>query len=87
MSSQRIGSFTISADIVYSDDAPEIFKQLEIIPLRVEMMSYGHVFDYIAISPRFDSVKEGTVPPEYEITVSSMGTSNGRVIAVGVELA
>ena len=87
MSKQRIGRFSLPADIVYSDDAVEIFKQLELIPLRAELMSYSNLFSYVAVSPRFDAVEEGLLIPEYNIAISSMETDKGRIIAIGVELA
>ena len=80
MSKQRIGRFSLPADIVYSDDAVEIFKQLELIPLRAELMSYSNLFSYVAVSPRFDAVEEGLLIPEYNIAISSMETDKGRII-------
>ena len=85
MDSQRVGRFSLFADIVYSDDALEIFKQLKLIPLRVELMSYGDIFHYVGISPLFAEVAEGGVAPEYVINVKEMGTDKGKVIAVSVE--
>ena len=87
MNSNRIGRFSINADIVYSDDALEIFKQLEFIPLLSHFVKEHECFIYTGISPRFDEFIKGLSTPEYIIAITSMETDKGRIIAVGVDLA
>ena len=65
---RRIGRFKIKNDIVYSEDAQEIFKQLGFVPLRCESM-YNDCFEYIGISPLFHEVIQGDIAPNYDIVI------------------
>lgn len=61
----RIGKFTISLDFVESGIFPEMIKALGVTIIRAETMYHMAAIEYIGISPSFDVVKQGTVPPDY----------------------
>ena len=68
---QRIGKFTLSRDVVFGDQAQDIFRQLNFVPLRCESMYNGY-FEYVGISPMFAEVEEGFVAQEYKIIIDTV---------------
>ena len=69
---RQVGQFRIAREIVYSDPdlVSEFFRWLGSIVVRCEMMMASDSLEYIAFSPYFESVPDGTVPSWYGVTVS-----------------
>lgn len=82
-SKRRLGKFTMQRDMVIGPHAPEIFRRLSFVPLRVEAMDYANVYEYIGLSPLFDKIDIYTMMvPEYIIIIH---TEKGKLISVDVE--
>ena len=82
--SRRIGRFYVSVKMVEDEPASlaQILTYLAFVPLRVECLWAGRQFEYIGISPMFKDMPEGTVTPEYDLTIH---TNEGELETVGVK--
>lgn len=70
---KRIGRFAMSRELVERD--PETARAVmgRCIVVRCEMMYTHDSLEYMAISPDFDEVPEGTIAPEYDVIISDGG--------------
>ena len=62
---RRIGSFEISQDALLNLPEDAFMMMEDVLVVRCEMMYLRRVFEYHAISPHFDLVPEGEIPPKY----------------------
>ena len=69
----RIGRFYISRELIARDPVTALRVLGHCIVVRCEMMFYRNNFEYMAFSPDFESVKEGSIAPEYEVFISDFG--------------
>lgn len=68
--SNRIGRFKISSEIIRKGKYEDVLKLFSnFIVLRCEHNYTQDTFDYVAYSPLFKEVPEGSIGPEYLITV------------------
>ena len=71
MNSQQLGKFYISEELVR--DNPEIvasaFKDLQLVPVRVEVLFAFKNIMYIGISPKFKEIEKGMIVPEYSVDI------------------
>lgn len=65
----RLGRFEIPREVILDDPEMAIATLLGMIVLRAEMMLHTDAVEYLAISPMFDEVAPGEVPPNYDIIV------------------
>lgn len=63
---RRIGKFSIRRSFLYDHPEKVMLLMQRVIVVRCELLHLGDMFEYVAISPDFESVPEGQVPPEYD---------------------
>lgn len=63
----------------HAEQVSELFKFLEIVPLRCEFLYHQGAFEYIALSPRFPEIGEGEEAPMYTFAVT---TEEGKIVDV-----
>jgi hypothetical protein len=80
----RIGRFSISNELIYShiDDVKRIFDWLDCVVVRAEMVYWGGVVEYTAISDRFDEVSEAETAPLYVFELCKK--DDGAINVVGL---
>ncbi len=71
---RRIGRFAMSRQLVERDEEIARAVMGRCVVVRCEMMYMDNTLEYVAISPDFDVVPEGTVVPEYEVRISEGGS-------------
>jgi len=69
--SRRFGSFRIQFDKIENDEKYLYHLMGEVIIIRAEALLHNSTVEYIAISPHFDELEEGTVIPEYKAIMHS----------------
>lgn len=74
---RRIGCFAMSRQLVEHD--PETARSVmgRCIVVRCEMMYAHDTLEYIALSPDFDEVLEGSIVPKYDVIISDGGKRIG----------
>lgn len=73
MNDNRIGRFSISRQMIERDPATVRAVMGRCIIVRCEMLYAFDHLEYMAISPDFYEVEEGSVIPEYAVLISDMG--------------
>ena len=70
---KRIGRFAMSRQLVEQDSEIARAVMGRCIVVRCEMMYWHDTLEYMALSPDFDEVPQGTVTPEYDVIISDGG--------------
>ena len=69
----RVGKFKMNRRLFYSSSFEEMQMFMSnFIIVRAEFFFVEDVFEYIAISPLFEKIKESEIIPEYEIKIDSL---------------
>lgn len=71
----RIGKFVINHQFIISCEETARAIMGRVIVVRCEMMYAYAAFEYMAISPDFDEVPDGTIIPKYDVIISDGGQS------------
>ena len=69
MKNFRLGKFEIPRDVMLDTTEIAIAITNGMLIIRAEMMFNTDSVEYTAISPMFDEIENGTIPPSYEIIV------------------
>lgn len=73
MNSQQLGKFFISEELIRKN--PELvagaFKDMQLVPVRVEMHFMHKELEYAGISPKFKKVSKGEIVPSYLVHIFS----------------
>ena len=67
---KKLGRIYIPSDDMETPRVAKIFKLLELVPVRVELLLHGHMFEIIGISPWFDAKPDCEYAPENEVSVT-----------------
>lgn len=65
----RLGKIYINSALVEHEEAKRIFRVLDFVPTRAEMLFYRDAIEYVGTSPSFEECEEGCLAPEYNITI------------------
>ena len=65
----RLGKFEIPREIILDDPETAIAITNGMLIYRAEMMLHMDCIEYMAISPMFDEIDNGSIPPSYEIII------------------
>lgn len=85
MNASRLGKFYISSQIVFADNAAEIFQALNFVPLRAELLAATDQFEYVGISDKFDLLSPGHIVPQYELATTADEDDNLSVVVTRVQ--
>lgn len=68
MNQNNIGRFCIPLESIKKtpDEVASLFRQMNLVVVRAEIIDFGRFIDYIGLSDRFREVKENEQPPYYE---------------------
>ena len=66
----RVGRFYIRREDIESKVTVKIFRELALIPIRVELFYIDDKFEIVGISRFFDDKGDGTIIPEYELIMT-----------------
>lgn len=81
---RRLGKFKISTGMLLDDlaTAVQVFKMLEIVPMRAECMFHLESVEYIAFSNRFEEISYLDEPPEYKLKITKSEAGNVELVEV-----
>ncbi len=71
MNSQQLGKFFIPEELVRNNPeiVAEAFRDMQFVPVRVEMHFMHKEIEYAGISPKFGTVAKGVLIPTYIISI------------------
>lgn len=73
MLKHRVGRIHIDANMIDTDIVAFAAVMGQLIVVRCESIWHLREFDIMAISPAFDVVERGRMPPEYRVTIQRHG--------------
>jgi len=73
MNARQLGKIKIFRTFVLEepDGVAAAFALLKLVPVRVELLFSEDVFEYTAISERFNEVPDGEMIPEYSLSIEA----------------
>lgn len=72
MNADNIGRFTLELDFVkkHPNLVACFLGKINFVPVRAEIIDWGHFIDYIGLSPKFRKKEDGEGVPLYQIDIS-----------------
>lgn len=69
MKKYKLGRFDIPREVILDDPETAIAITNGMLIFRAEMMFHTDAVEYMTVSPMFDEIDNGSIPPYYEIIV------------------
>ena len=81
MNHNNIGRFMLDLKFVKEqpDAVANIFREMNFVPVRAEIIDWGHYVDYIGLSPKFREITQGEDVPLYDIEIAQHVQSPAKV--------